>query len=279
MATMEELAATWVDRYLFPDDAVPGMASVDLHGLIARHRRAANDACDGPGSRDPLQIDIAQDMVDQCLDALLARGEELSEDERAAAPWRDWRTDEQKAADAVAEEERDRAWRAVYLPWRDSIEAMFADAVAGRELPPAAAGILCRRSGNNGSCRKYLSGAEVLRVERYLRDALGVALDGSEERVLAHDYSQHKNVPFAEHPGPHFYWSFPLTADRRLWLLLARLSADGVFGDVVAELIDVYDYGPSPYDPRHINCDMPRSLIEEARRLPLPELGGRPLYA
>lgn len=210
------------ERYEFPDQDLLALSTVELRALMNNCLPLALDMVDGMGGPWPVQIDHAQDRVEQARDILLDRGEEFDQEQRDAMPFLDWpKTPEEKA------EEQARFQRE-----REEIAARNAHAaiVASKALVVARAAfegrlelgtqathgiqLVLSRSSRDTAFRQSPTGAEVLALVEQLQ-AMG------ESSVELSSYScSMAGVDFANDPEPAWKLRMDLPTRADTWTAL-----------------------------------------------------------
>jgi hypothetical protein len=79
-----------LDTYLFPDEDLQYCSIQELRDHITENLATALDQVDGISSVREEHIDLAQDIIEQCRDRLLARGESFSDEERGTLSFLRW---------------------------------------------------------------------------------------------------------------------------------------------------------------------------------------------
>lgn len=111
-----------VDAYEFPDPELLDYSNEALHKLIQSKLPLARDHVDGLGGmHHQLQIDHAQDQIDQARDILIDRGETFSKEEQESLPFLSWPLSVQEKAEKEAQLKRQLAANAAAAARREVV--------------------------------------------------------------------------------------------------------------------------------------------------------------
>lgn len=83
--------------YFFPNPEIAEMQNESLFALIDQYLPTAQNMVDGFEPVSDVQIDYAQDNIEQARDVLVARGVAISAELRESLSFLDWRTPAEKA--------------------------------------------------------------------------------------------------------------------------------------------------------------------------------------
>ncbi|MBA1280329.1 hypothetical protein [Stutzerimonas stutzeri] len=110
------------DAYEFPDPELLSYSNEALRKLIQRELPMAVDHVDGLGGMNHgVQIDHAQDLIDQARDILLDRGETFSQEDRESMPFLSWPLSPEEKAEKEAQLRRELAANAAAAARREVV--------------------------------------------------------------------------------------------------------------------------------------------------------------
>lgn len=124
-----------LDHYLFPCPQVLRMGQAELQALIESNIADATDMVDGTETSATVRIDVAQDLIEQARDRLLALGYVFSEQERGRLSFLKW----PPSAETVERErlEEERIWaakKAAQAVWEPFMHDCMRRLLAGQPL-------------------------------------------------------------------------------------------------------------------------------------------------
>lgn len=111
MEEFEDEADAELDGYLFPYPQVLRMEKAELLALIESNIADATDMVDGTDANADVRIDVAQDLIEQVRDRLLAMGHEFTAQERRRLGFLRWPPSPEEVERERLEEERRWATR------------------------------------------------------------------------------------------------------------------------------------------------------------------------
>lgn len=209
--------------YDFPDDELPPLSSNELHAEIEKCRFLALDMVDGTlEGPTPVQIDYAQDRIQQCRDLLLDRGVEFDQAFRDGLPFLRWPKTPEELEEEEVVRQRERSETAelraaasiVSSRMRLVVKAAFDGLL---ELDSTAAHGIKLKLGRGSKCTgdpEGPTGAEVLSLVEDLQ-ALG---ESSAEVWKPYE-------GFAFDPGPFWSFSVDLPTKPKSWEVLVSWYA------------------------------------------------------
>jgi hypothetical protein len=241
--------------YDFPDDSIQSMTSAQLRKLIKARLPDALDQCDGTDPHTDIRAEYAQDIIEQAVDRLHALGEDLSDEEKSRITFIDWRTTEQKEADAAREDE-EIAFRAhSFNVWADKINGEVAWALLG--VPPE--GIENLQVSIDFFTYKKLPVATLASLMTKIAETTGTTIVCGD---MLHDPRWQEAYESAS-----FSLSFSFTTDERFCLAIARLAVDGY----ITDSFEVWDFRPESINEdglaRFYDFAFPPNLIANAKAI------------
>lgn len=135
MEEFEDEADAELDGYLFPYPQVLRMEKAELLALIESNIADATDMVDGTDANADVRIDVAQDLIEQVRDRLLAMGHEFTAQERRRLGFLRWPpSPEEVERERLEEERRWAAKKAAQVVWEPFMLACMRRLILGQPL-------------------------------------------------------------------------------------------------------------------------------------------------